>query len=79
MLAALITIVAELRKDDGELKLESLLAISVILGFALIAPLWGMVLAAPVFILVYFRNYSYLIELWDDLKNKKLNLGGKEA
>jgi len=78
MLAAFITIVAELKKDDGELKLESLLAISVVLGFALMVPLWGFVLSVPIFLLVYLRNYSYLADLWSDLKNKKLSIGGNE-
>lgn len=76
MLATLITIIADLRSGDGQINLENLLAISVILGFSLMVPLWGFVLSVPVFLLVYIRNYECLGELWGEIKNRKVKIGG---
>lgn len=64
------------QKSGEKVKLSSFVALAVILGLTLVAPLAGMILAVPIFLIVYFDHHTEVLAWWEKISKASLNLGG---
>jgi multisubunit Na+/H+ antiporter MnhG subunit len=74
VLAALINFLFQ--KKEEKINLGSFAAIAVIFALALVAPMVGMILAIPIFLVVYLDHSTEVLGWWDRIKRSSLNLGG---
>jgi len=76
VLGALILLIT--KKSRQQLELASFVALALLLGLALTWPFAGMLLAIPIFLVIWMRNQDQIWAWWDKIKSAKLNLGGQQ-
>lgn len=59
--------------NPNEIKWQSYVALLMIVGLSFAAPLLGVVLMVPIFLIVYMKNYRTLLPVWQKLKNIKIS------
>lgn len=78
MLALTALILWLFKKSGNTVKLQSFIALALILGLTLIIPFGGMLLAIPIFLVVWFDHQKEVWAWWSGLKDATLNTGGKD-
>jgi hypothetical protein len=64
------------QKDSGSLRVSSFAALGFLLVMAFVSPLISVVLAIPIFLIVWFKNYQTVLDWWAKLQKSTVKLGG---
>jgi hypothetical protein len=64
------------QKDGGSLQVSSFAALGFLLVLAFVSPLIAFVLAVPIFLIVWFKNYQTVLDGWAKLKKSTVKIGG---
>lgn len=64
------------RKEGKELYLGSFVALAIILGLTLMAPVLGFMLAIPIALVVWFDHHQKVLDWWAGVQKATLKVGG---
>lgn len=74
ILAGLVLLL--MNKKSGQAKLGGIIALMLIAGLTLVFPLAGLVLAIPIFAVLWFDNNKTVLEWWETARNTVLKTEG---